>query len=64
MAHTVFLPESAGLEYTVKNIAKNTEQKKKQKMRKDKYYEEIIQKGQYWVVGVPKKQSRENRRKV
>lgn len=47
MAHIVFLLESAGLEYIVKNIAKNTEQKQQQKMRKEKYHEEIIQKGQH-----------------
>lgn len=47
MAHILFLLESAGLDYTVKNITKNTEQKKRRKkLRKEKYHDKIIQKDQ------------------
>lgn len=40
MAHNVFLT-SASLGYMVKNIANDTEQQKKKKMRKYKHHEEI-----------------------
>lgn len=64
MAHILFLLESAGLDYTVKNITKNTEQKKRsKKMRKEKYHDKIIQKDQNWLAEVHKKREQRKQKK-